>query len=130
MTSPIRLGGGHCCACTVICYHVGPMQLCSGHDQRPVTVSVPGGETELLRTRIAELEAEVHDLRLIFDLGWTRTRQADRAWQAEAPEERANVWPDLGVLITWLMTKAGLPVEVEVEEPETTDNQRGCVDPT
>ena len=60
-------------------------------------------------TLIAEVRAareEVADLRAIFDLQWTRTREADERWRAEAPEERAGVMPDLGVLIKWLMDRA------------------------
>lgn len=53
----------------------------------------------------AELLAEVAELRALFDLQWTRSRQADAMWQAEDPEKRANVWPDLGALLTWLMAR-------------------------
>lgn len=53
----------------------------------------------------AELPAEVAEVRALFDLQWTRSRQADAMWQAEDPENRANTWPDLGALLTWLMAK-------------------------
>ena len=26
-----RLGPGHCCACSVVCHHIGPVSLCAGH---------------------------------------------------------------------------------------------------
>lgn len=32
---PVRLGQAHCCACSVVCHHVGPVRLCAGH-QTPV----------------------------------------------------------------------------------------------
>lgn len=41
----IRLGGGHCCACTGICHHVGPARYCEDHKPnrvvRPAQVVVP-----------------------------------------------------------------------------------------
>lgn len=49
---------------------------------------------------------ELADLRALFQLQWTRSREADARWRAEDPEARANVWPDLGVLLKWLMDDA------------------------
>jgi hypothetical protein len=54
---------------------------------------------------VARLRTEVAELRAIFDLGWSRTQEATRLWQAEAPEERALVWPDLGHLIEWMIQR-------------------------
>lgn len=28
---PVRLGGEHCCACSVVCHHVGPLRICAAH---------------------------------------------------------------------------------------------------
>jgi len=50
--------------------------------------------------------AELAELRALFQLQWTRSREADARWRAEDPEARANVWPDLGVLLKWLMDDA------------------------
>jgi hypothetical protein len=50
--------------------------------------------------------AELADLRALFQLQWTRSREADARWRAEDPEARANVWPDLGQLLKWLMDDA------------------------
>jgi hypothetical protein len=49
---------------------------------------------------------ELAELRTLFQLQWTRSREADARWRAEDPEARANVWPDLGVLLKWLMDDA------------------------
>jgi len=46
------------------------------------------------------------ELQSIFDLGHTRTVEADKAWQKE--HSRPGVMPDLGVLVEWLMKKANL----------------------
>ncbi len=37
-------------------------------------------------------------------LQWTRTREADKLWQAAHPEQ-GDVWPDLGELIGWLVER-------------------------
>jgi len=50
--------------------------------------------------------AEMAEFRALFQLQWTRSRDADARWRAEDPEARANVWPDLGVLLKWLMDDA------------------------
>ena len=49
---------------------------------------------------------ELEQLRALFKLQWTRSREADARWRAEDPEARKNVWPDLGELLRWLMDKA------------------------
>ena len=53
-------------------------------------------EVETLREELAGYTA-------LFDLQQTRMQTATALWQQEAPDERANVWPDLGVLLTWLL---------------------------
>lgn len=55
----------------------------------------------------ANVEAirERDELRALFDAQWARSREADEMWRAEKPEERALVWPDLGVLLAWLMDR-------------------------
>lgn len=54
----------------------------------------------------APLATEVHDLRLIFDLGFARMGDATERWRAEDPTARALVMPDLGDLLKWLMADA------------------------
>jgi chromosome condensin MukBEF ATPase and DNA-binding subunit MukB len=54
---------------------------------------------------INKLKAELADYRALFDLQFTRMQEASALWRAEAPEERYNVMPDLGELLTWLMER-------------------------
>jgi hypothetical protein len=68
--------------------------------------------------------AELEELRALFKLQWTRSREADARWQAEDPEARKNTWPDLGKLLRWLMDKAdehcpGCTGHDRIEEDET-----------
>ena len=59
-----------------------------------------------LTQRTAELEAAKRDrdeLQSVFDLGHTRTVEADKLWQ-EA-HGKPEVWPDLGELVGWLMKR-------------------------
>lgn len=46
---------------------------------------------------------ELAELRTLFELQWRRMTEATAMWRAEDPENRANVLPDLGDLLTWLM---------------------------
>jgi hypothetical protein len=54
---------------------------------------------EAARQDLAEMNA-------LFELQWTRSREADARWRAEDPVARELVQPDLGVLLTWLMADA------------------------
>ena len=59
-----------------------------------------------LTQRTAELEeakADRDELQSVFDLGHTRTVEADKLWQ-EA-HGKPEVWPDLGELVGWLMRR-------------------------
>lgn len=56
-------------------------------------------EKEEMEKKIAELEADLADIRRIFDLQYKRVKQAEAQWQKETG--RKNVWPDLGALLTW-----------------------------
>ena len=61
MTTTVRLGGGHCCACSGMCHHVGPARFCADHagqaaaTSRPVVVPLPPRPP--LRPCPAEVEA-------------------------------------------------------------------------
>lgn len=57
------------------------------------------------------LLTEVLDLRALFDLQWKRSREADELWRQEDPVARANVHPDLGVVLSWLMAQIKLDRE-------------------
>jgi hypothetical protein len=37
----VRLGGRHCCACSLVCHHIGPALFCARHDPRPVQIVIP-----------------------------------------------------------------------------------------
>lgn len=56
----------------------------------------------------AAAKQELGELRALLDLQQRRMTEATEAWRAEAPDERELVMPDLGDLLTWLMTRAGL----------------------
>lgn len=51
-------------------------------------------------------EEDVTDIRLLFEIQQTRMREATERWRAEDPEARAQVLPDLGALLRWLMDDA------------------------
>ena len=64
---PVRLGGGHCCACSGVCFHIGPMRLCDRHMSQerrtPGAISAPEGEyTPRERQLIESYEQKVQDL--------------------------------------------------------------------
>jgi hypothetical protein len=71
-----------------------------------VRADVRAGLAAVLPLVERDQAAELADLRALFELQWTRSREADARWRAEDPEARANVWPDLGVLLKWLMDDA------------------------
>jgi hypothetical protein len=53
-----------------------------------------------------ELEAlrqETVELRWLFDLQQKRMAAATALWRQESPAERANILPDLGALLGWLL---------------------------
>jgi hypothetical protein len=52
---------------------------------------------------LAKLEAENTELNQLFDLGHTRTREADKLWQDA--HNKPHVYPDLGELIGWLLRR-------------------------
>lgn len=54
-------------------------------------------------TRAAQRDAA--EMQAIFDLQWHRMQDATTRWQAAHPD-RADVLPDLGDLLAWLLTFA------------------------
>jgi len=56
---------------------------------------------EEARKEIERLESELADIESVFALQRTRCGAAQRAWQAA--HNQPNVFPDLGVLLEWLM---------------------------
>lgn len=55
--------------------------------------------------QIASLSAELKDYEQLIEMQFKVSRQADKLWQAEDPENRANVWPGLEKLLNWLMDR-------------------------
>lgn len=51
------------------------------------------------------------ELQAVFDLQWTRSREADAMWKAAHPGTDVDI-PDLGVLLQWMMNliRAAAPV--------------------
>jgi hypothetical protein len=62
-------------------------------------------EFEAAAAEVARLQAKLKDYEQLFDLQWSRSQQADALWRAEAPADRANVMPDLGDLLEWLIER-------------------------
>lgn len=56
---------------------------------------------------------QIDEYQQIIDLGYTRTQEATALWRAESPADRANVMPDLGDLLEWLIERGNS----EVPEP-------------
>lgn len=59
------------------------------------------------KARADAAEAELAELRAVFELQWTRMDEATKWWRAEDPGARALIMPDLGDLLRWLMDQAG-----------------------
>jgi hypothetical protein len=80
--------------------------------RRGVDSSAPGqffhewGLHAVASAACAPLLAELHGLRQLFDLQWTRMIEATVRWRAEDPTGRALQMPDLGELLAWLMADA------------------------
>jgi hypothetical protein len=70
---------------------------------RMPSVLLAVGAAEQLIAEVERLQAEVVDMRALFDLQWRRMAEATARWRAEDPGARALVMPDLGDLLQWLM---------------------------
>jgi hypothetical protein len=60
-------------------------------------------EYRQMSDEIETLREELAGFTALFDLQQTRMQTATALWRQEAPDVRANVWPDLGELLTWLL---------------------------
>lgn len=56
--------------------------------------------------RVVPITPPASDHEALFDLQWTRMREATKAWQKAHPGNDL-VWPDLGELLTWLLSQRG-----------------------
>lgn len=68
------------------------------------------------------LEQEIAELRALFEMQWRRSREATTLWQLGNPGNDL-VWPDLGDLLTWLMSK--IPTELCQAPAGTYDGVTG-----
>lgn len=59
----ISLTHGHCCACTVVCMHVGGPYLCDSHSQPAPTAPQLPEATASLRQRLEQMR-EAYDLKV------------------------------------------------------------------
>jgi len=71
-----------------------------GHHLVQIIPDVPCEPRDL----VDALKAALDERDALFDLQWRRSREADKLWQAAHPD-RADVWPDLGELLGWLMSR-------------------------
>jgi len=79
--------------------------------------------SHVVEQRTAELEAAKADrdeLQSVFDLGHTRTVEADKLWQDA--HGKPEVWPDLGDLVGWLIKRHD-DVQAELERVRAASNK-------
>lgn len=62
------------------------------------------GECSDLVRMAHEMRAEIDYFQTLIDLQHKRTVEADKLWQQA--HNQPNVWPDLGMLVEWLMKRA------------------------
>lgn len=78
--------GGHCCACSVVCHHIGPMVLCAMHQARtggpvtitrqvPVTCGVCGGRG--VWSAVPYVGAGVPTCPVCEGKGWLMTQEVE-----------------------------------------------------
>ena len=60
MREGISFGMSHCCACSQVCYHIGPIQLCEEHRRQAPDAVVTYSDRE--RRLIESYESKVQDL--------------------------------------------------------------------
>lgn len=91
-----------------------------------VTATKAGHAALRLFGHIDALAAENLELNQLFDMQWKRTGEVTALWRAEAPAERELILPDLGKLLTWLMSQLAAAqhraTEMEKERDEVRRN--------
>jgi hypothetical protein len=137
----VRLGGGHCCVCSVVCHHIGPVRLCDQHAQRPAPAPAPApvpapvaepvrpravigrpGALAVLARAMSEktLQDQVFELAMVW--GWLRNHaraaRTARGWRT--PIEGDAGFCDLilaghgRLIVVELKTEAGRPTSGQV----------------
>lgn len=78
---------------------------------------IAGQAMEILQPELDRLRDQLTGYEQLFELQWRRSVEADALWRAEDPEARANVSPDLGALLTWLMARAATAEQLVIPKP-------------
>lgn len=80
MTTTISIAR-HCCACSVVCYHIGPVILCDAHKPPAVTPNsvVDSSEVDRLRAERNRLAATVERVVPVLEAA----RALVGAWNSE-----------------------------------------------
>ena len=85
MREGISFGMSHCCACSQVCYHIGPIQLCEEHRERRLIESYESKVQDLAREtlRNSELRAELTTLHARHQdaLEWLREFKAEGVYE-------------------------------------------------
>jgi hypothetical protein len=74
---------------------------------------------------VREIESKISEYQSLLDMQHKRTQQADKAWQIA--HNQLNVLPDLGELIEWLMSEAGMIMKGDSMKSVIIKNQHGEV---
>jgi hypothetical protein len=74
---------------------------------------------------VEEIESKISEYQTLLDIQHERTQQADKAWQVA--HNQPNVMPDLGELIEWLMSEAGMIMKGDDMKSVIIKNQHGEV---
>lgn len=85
----------------------------------PYYAGQSAADVPALVAEVRRLNAELAEMQSLLDLQQARMETATARWRAEAPDERAQVLPDLGKLLAWLMTQAdvaSVPVETQYDD--------------
>lgn len=77
----------------------------SGGPEKERVIAAANGQLHPPADRAAADAEELHELRALFDLQQTRMAAATALWRAEDPATRAQVLPDLGALLQWLIER-------------------------
>lgn len=64
----------------------------------------PGLKFFAMRDELEVAQSEIKEMRALFNLQHTRTREADKLWQKA--QNQPHMFPDLGTLIEWLMGRS------------------------
>lgn len=81
------------------------LQLLGGFGGWAIVSANAADAIETLAQAWSDAQGERDELQRLFDMQQARMVAANALWRAEKPDERANVMPDLGELLAWLMSE-------------------------